>query len=319
MASRVTGDFLQCQEISSTSDLFSSPLQSRFSLKGRPSYRRSMQTTVTNRSQDNILNRIFNIGYIINKIRNQVQEKLSTRVATVSVIVIFLTSLLALSLVYKTCPNVTEAERQHIKIPWNIEDAKQLGIVLNKYKIDNYYQVMTGVCVTYVFLQTFAIPGSLFLSILSGFLFPFFTALTLVCTCSMVGASLCFMLSQILGRKLVLHYFPEKARKWAVQVEKHRSNMLNYIIFLRITPFFPNWFINLTAPVIGVPLYPFAFGTFIGVAPPSFIAIKGGQTLHDMTASDTAFNMTSFVWLIVFGVMSLIPILLKNRLREKME
>ncbi|XP_056646281.1 transmembrane protein 41B [Diorhabda sublineata] len=246
-------------------------------------------------------------------------NSLSTRFATVSVVFIFLTSILVLFLVYSTFPKVTDEERQHLKVPWNIEDAKNLGIVLNKYKIDNYYQVMAGVFITYIFLQTFAIPGSLFLSILSGFLFPFFTALALVCTCSMLGASLCFLLSQLLGRKLVLRYFPERARNWAVQVEKHKSNMFNYIVFLRVTPFLPNWFINLTAPVIGVPLYPFAVGTFFGVAPPSFIAIQGGQTLQEMTASDTAFNLTSLMWLLVFGIVSLIPIFLKGKIREKIE
>ncbi|KAG5886971.1 hypothetical protein JTB14_006613 [Gonioctena quinquepunctata] len=243
----------------------------------------------------------------------------SPRFATISVIVIFLTALLALLLVYNSFPKVTEDEKHHIKIPWNIEDAKNLGIVLNKYKIEHYYTVMAGVFSMYIFLQTFAIPGSLFLSILSGFLFPFFVALALVCTCSMVGASLCFLLSQLVGRKLVLHYFPEKAQSWAVKVDKHRDNLLNYVIFLRVTPFLPNWFINLTAPVIGVPLFPFAFGTFIGVAPPSFIAIQGGQTLHDMTASDSTFSSITLIWLLVFGVISLIPILLKNKLREKID
>ena len=33
-------------------------------------------------------------------------------------------------------------------------------------------------------LQTFAIPGSIFLSILSGYLFPAYTALLIVCTVS---------------------------------------------------------------------------------------------------------------------------------------
>lgn len=113
-------------------------------------------------------------------------------------------------------------------------------------------------------LQTFAIPGSIFLSILSGFLFPFYLALLLVCFCSAIGASLCFFLSHLLGKKLVKRFFPERAAQWAKTVEKHKNNMLNYIIFLRVTPFLPNWFINLTAPVIGVPLVPFALGTFIG-------------------------------------------------------
>lgn len=48
------------------------------------------------------------------------------------------------------------------------------------------------------------------------------------------------------------------------KVDEHKNNLLNYIIFLRITPFLPNWFINITSPVIGVPLSPFFFGTFLG-------------------------------------------------------
>lgn len=48
------------------------------------------------------------------------------------------------------------------------------------------------------------------------------------------------------------------------QVEKHRDHLINYIIFLRITPFLPNWFINITSPVINVPLGVFFIGTFLG-------------------------------------------------------
>lgn len=113
-------------------------------------------------------------------------------------------------------------------------------------------------------LQTFAIPGSLFLSILSGFLFSFPIALTLVCSCSALGATLCYLLSQLVGRRLVKHFFPERAAIWSQQVNKHKNDLLSYMLFLRMTPFLPNWFINLVAPVIGVPLYPFAVGTFFG-------------------------------------------------------
>lgn len=48
------------------------------------------------------------------------------------------------------------------------------------------------------------------------------------------------------------------------QVERHREHLINYIIFLRITPFLPNWFINITSPVINVPLKVFFIGTFLG-------------------------------------------------------
>ncbi|KAL1505578.1 hypothetical protein ABEB36_005112 [Hypothenemus hampei] len=241
-------------------------------------------------------------------------KEISTRYATISVIALFVSFLISMYVVYSTFPKVTEEEKQYIKIPWNIEDAKNLGIVLNRYKGDHYYHVMGGLFLFYIFLQTFAIPGSIFLSILSGYLFPFYVALILVCTCSMSGASLCFCLSQFLGRRLVLKYFPERASKWKLQVDKHRDDLFNYMVFLRVTPIVPNWFINISSPVIGVPLVPFALGTFIGVAPPSFFAIQGGQTLHQMTIEDTAFNLNAVIWLMVFGVISIIPILLKNRI-----
>lgn len=189
-------------------------------------------------------------------------------------------------------------------------------------------------------LQAFAIPGSLFLSILSGFLFKFHIALFLVCTCSAVGATLCYLLSQLVGRRLVKHYFPERAQQWSEQVDKHRNELLSYILFLRMTPFLPNWFINLVAPVIGVPLYPFAFGTFlgkytetlhqiisklrflfcllIGVAPPSFLAIQAGQTLNTMTSSSDAFSVRSMLLLGVFSVLSLTPVIFKKQFKKKL-
>jgi len=50
--------------------------------------------------------------------------------------------------------------------------------------------------------------------------------------------------------------------------------MLNYLLFLRITPFLPNWFINIVSPVIEIPAGLFFIATFLGVAPLSFIAIQ---------------------------------------------
>lgn len=123
---------------------------------------------------------------------------------------------------------------------------------------------LTNANVSIYSLQTFAIPGSLFLSILSGFLFNFPIALSLVCFCSALGATLCYLLSQLVGRRLVKHYFPARAASWSQQVDKHKDELLMYMLFLRMTPFLPNWFINLVAPVIGVPLFPFAIGTFFG-------------------------------------------------------
>ncbi|KAL2713759.1 transmembrane protein 41 isoform X1 [Vespula squamosa] len=220
----------------------------------------------------------------------KMNEETSTRRAILTVSLIFLASLTALSYVYMSFPELAEEEKQYMKLPFHIEDAKNLGKLLGRYKDLYYFEVLAGLFVTYIFLQTFAIPGSIFLSILSGFLFRFPIALLLVCTCSAVGATLCYLLSSLLGRKLLYKYFPEKANEWTVMVAKHRDHLLNYMLFLRMTPLLPNWFINLASPVIGVPIVPFTVGTFFGVAPPSFVAIQAGQTLHNLTSSSDAWS-----------------------------
>lgn len=142
-------------------------------------------------------------------------------------------------------------------------------------------------------------------------------ALPLVCFCSAFGATLCYMLSQLAGRRLVRRFFPERADKWTAQIEKHKKNLFSYMLFLRMTPLFPNWFINLVAPVIGVPLAPFAFGTFVGVAPPSVIAIQAGKTLHTMTSGSDVFSWQSMLGLGVLAVLSLVPTLFKGQLKAK--
>lgn len=45
---------------------------------------------------------------------------------------------------------VFREEKQHIKIPWNLEDAKNLGTVLYRYKGDHFYHVYFGVSIMYI-------------------------------------------------------------------------------------------------------------------------------------------------------------------------
>ncbi|XP_072321326.1 transmembrane protein 41B isoform X2 [Eucyclogobius newberryi] len=243
----------------------------------------------------------------------------SARASVLILAFIFTCAASFMYLVYKYFPELSEDEMEKIKIPKDMEDAKALGTVLSKYKDTYYTQVLVAYFATYVFLQTFAIPGSIFLSILSGYLYPFPLALFLVCLCSGLGASFCYMLSYLVGRPMVYKYLTERAQKWSQQVDKHRDHLINYIIFLRITPFLPNWFINITSPVINVPLGVFFIGTFLGVAPPSFVAINAGTTLYKLTTAGEAISWNSLAVLGILAVLSILPVCFQKKLQKKLE
>ncbi|KAK2914301.1 hypothetical protein QQF64_029688 [Cirrhinus molitorella] len=243
----------------------------------------------------------------------------SARMSILLLVTIFACSACVMYLVFRNFPELSEDEREKIKIPKDMDDAKALGTVLSKYKDTYYTQVLLAYFATYIFLQTFAIPGSIFLSILSGYLYPFPLALFLVCLCSGLGASFCYMLSYLVGRPMVYKYLTERAQKWSQQVDKHREHLINYIIFLRITPFLPNWFINITSPVINVPLGVFFLGTFLGVAPPSFVAINAGTTLYKLTTAGEAVSWNSLLVLGVLAVVSILPVCFQKKLQQKLE
>ena len=74
----------------------------------------------------------------------------STKNALLCLVTIFLISVLSLAYVYSKFPEVEDAEKAHLKLPRNMEDAKNLGVVLSRYKEKYYIEVLGGVFITYI-------------------------------------------------------------------------------------------------------------------------------------------------------------------------
>ena len=160
-----------------------------------------------------------------------------------------------------------------------------------------------------------------------------------------------------------LTFFPQK-------VDKHRNDIFNYMIFLRVTPFLPNWFINIASP--GNFLYfifflPFSFSfhttdtsfhfksskwdsgpfsselssvrlpSFVlffflfphfsnqfsslpisGVGIPSIFYVRAGSVLQELTTTKDIIPWTTMLSLILFGFLTLIPVVFKNQFSKKL-
>lgn len=50
----------------------------------------------------------------------------------------------------------------------------------------------------------------------------------------------------------------------AVQIAQNQGNLFYYLLFLRITPLLPNWFVNIACPLVDVKFKYFCLATFIG-------------------------------------------------------
>jgi len=120
------------------------------------------------------------------------------------------------------------------------------------------------------------------------------------------------MLSYYICRNLVQRFFPDKLALFASELSKHRHHILNYILFLRITPFLPNWFVNLASPILDINVRPFVIGTFFGVMPQTYFAVKAGRTLHsavDLKGPQDIFDATAILTLSLLDILSVLPTL----------
>lgn len=89
---------------------------------------------------------------------------------------------------------------------------------LESYTSDYTAQVLVGYCMVYIFMQTFMIPGTVFMSLLAGSLFGVFRGVALVVFTATAGASSCYFLSKLIGRPLVFSLWPDKLSFFQAQV-----------------------------------------------------------------------------------------------------
>ncbi|KAG6390294.1 hypothetical protein SASPL_148026 [Salvia splendens] len=170
-----------------------------------------------------------------------------------------------------------------------------------------------GYCSTYIFMQTFMIPGTIFMSLLAGALFGVGRGLFLVVFNATAGASSCYFLSKLIGKPIVLWLWPEKLRYFQTEIGRHRDKLLNYMLFLRVTPTLPNLFINLASPIVDIPFYIFFLATVIGLIPASYITVSAGLALGDLKSVKDLYDYKTLAVLFLIGSVLLFPTLRKRK------
>jgi len=124
------------------------------------------------------------------------------------------------------------------------------------------------------------------------------------------------MLSYVLARGMIVKYFPSHLVSFNEKVNARRNNLFWYMLFLRLTPLIPNWFVNIASPVVGMPFKYFFFGTLFGLMPANIIHIRTGLTLYNI--NQIGMNITGILSLVVLAFLALIPTMFKKKL-EKLE
>lgn len=97
-------------------------------------------------------------------------------------------------------------------------------------------------------------------------------------------------------------------------IKKNQGELLYYLIFLRLVPMTPNWFLNLASPVLNIPILKFIISIFIGLMPYHFICVRAGSILSQLQSVDDIFNLGVMIQLLLLSFLSVLPIIIKKKI-----
>ncbi|KAM4607406.1 transmembrane protein 41A-B-like [Polymixia lowei] len=204
-------------------------------------------------------------------------------------------------------PGEDAGEEYRLKFPSDLDELRQLAETLKFYKREHHGYVLLLFCSAYLYKQSFAIPGSSFLNMLAGALFGPWEGLLLACLLTTSGSTFCYLLSSAFGKKYVVRLFPDKVTMLQRKVEENRSSLFFFLLFLRFFPMTPNWFLNVTSPILNIPLSIFFFSVFIGLIPYNFICVRTGSMLSDISSLDDIFSWGTLAQLLAIACAALLP------------
>lgn len=217
-------------------------------------------------------------------------------------------------------PDITSVENANIsdlKFPSNLQELTSLAVLLNSYKHQHMGMVLILFCSGYLYKQAFAIPGSVFTNLLSGALFGLWIGFPATCLLTATGATMCYLLSRFFGKSYIVHYFPEKVKSLQSKVEDNQDSLFFFLLFLRLFPMSPNWFLNMASPILNIPISQFFLSVLIGLMPYNFICVQTGCLLSELNSMEDIFTVWTVLKLAAVATVALVPGLLLRKYKHR--
>ncbi|KAM9347645.1 transmembrane protein 41A-A [Symphorus nematophorus] len=214
-------------------------------------------------------------------------------------------------------PADSSEDTRRLKFPSDLEELRELAELLQFYKTEHTGYVLLLFCSAYLYKQSFAIPGSSFLNILAGAIFGPYEGLLLACVLTTVGSTMCYLLSQAFGKRYIVNLFPDKVSMLQRKVEENQDCLFFFLLFLRFFPMTPNWFLNMSAPIVNIPITFFFCSVFIGLLPYNFICVQTGVMLSEVSSLDDLFSWERLLQLLAIACMALLPGALIRRFSQR--
>lgn len=156
---------------------------------------------------------------------------------------------------------------------------------LTQWVAQHHALAMLAFVALYISLAALCIPGAALLTIASGFLFGAVAGALLSVFAATAGGTLLFLAARTSFGDLLR----ERAGPRLTRLRNgFQADAASYMLFLRLTPAFPFWLVNLASALLGVELRTFLWTTFLGMMPATFAFAVAGVGLDSVVAAHQA-------------------------------
>ena len=188
----------------------------------------------------------------------------------------------------------------------SFENIKKSQNSLQSVINENYLFYYVIFFIVYIVITTFALPFAAIKTIIAGALFGLIPGVLLTSFASSIGSTLCFLMSRFVLR----NYVENKYRKY---VEKVNSGIIKdgmfYLFFLRLSPIFPFFIINLIFGLTKMKAITFYIISQIGMLIGTIVFVNAGVQLAKINSIS---DILSFEIIIAFMLIGLMPLIIKK-------
>jgi uncharacterized membrane protein YdjX (TVP38/TMEM64 family) len=184
----------------------------------------------------------------------------------------------------------------------------------------------------YIAAASLSLPGCPIMTATGGLLFGWFVGGLATVVGATIGATILFLIA----RSAIGGMLGERTAPWLTKLRQgFKDDALSYLLFLRLVPAFPFWFVNVAPAVLGVPLRTYVIGTFFGIIPATFafasagagldsiimaakaefaqcVAEKGAEACRLSIHASSLVTRELVLALLLLGVVALIPVALRR-------
>jgi len=158
----------------------------------------------------------------------------------------------------------------------------------------------------YIIVTAFALPFAAIKTVLAGALFGLIPGVILTSFASSIGSTLCFLMSRFVLRDFVQN----KYSKYLDKINKGiKEDGIYYLFFLRLSPIFPFFIINLVFGLTKMKTMIFYIISQIGMLIGTVVFVNAGVQLSKISSVS---DILSFNLILSFILIGLVPLIIKK-------